>query len=161
MRIIVLNNSSNYMKKVFFAFLFCAALANLSSGCSANDDNNDLGMLSGKWRIDKEIFTDSNGQQQQVDFPYNNPDCPKSFFDFGQDDVLGFGTYNFECTEGIEPGTWSQDGNLVSVEIPDSNILINDVWEVVQKSSTKMKVKVISANGVPAENVVYLTFIKY
>lgn len=152
------------MKKIILGL---SALACLAITSCSNDDNNKTEetvivdsaskKFEGKWKMVTGILI-YQGETETEDLKIEN--CNYDFFDFrsnGTKDEV-YHSEDGNCTENNYVGTWVYDQTDNTITTIDTEDNYEVIFEVIEISSTSMKIRLISDDGelLPKEVEIYI-----
>jgi len=125
------------MKKLSILFLSALSLGMTVVSCSS-DDNGAEASIEGKWNLSKMSMTSSAGTTPEMDNPENASGCNKNYLEIKAGGVASYGSYEGTvCTLSTETGTWSKDGNKITIKFGTET----DVYEVVSVTNSGLTLR--------------------
>lgn len=127
------------MKKVAILFISVLSLGLSLTSCNKDDGSTDSNTtsasLEGKWSYSKIDYSPVGGVE---DYPFNNEGCSKNFLELKANGITSEGEYfGDECTLDLYAGTWTKDGNTITVTSEEWS----NVYTLVSVSATELRLK--------------------
>jgi hypothetical protein len=139
------------MKKLILLFLVASVTL-----VSCNKDDDESGSIEGSWELTKSGSITADGNEQLMDYPFNNVGCNKDYIEiitggttvehYFNDDNNGQG-----CYEEIETGTYTKEGNVLTIISSG----YTQIGEILELSNSTLKVKYSYPNSTVIEVIVY------
>lgn len=109
------------MKKISILFLLILILGTVFTSCSNEEENGpvDMGIIEGKWNFNKSGYT-KGIISGSVNYSGNVDGCEKDYIEIKAAGIVKLGDYTKDCVFTESTGTWSQDGNSITVVVDGS-----------------------------------------
>jgi hypothetical protein len=126
------------MKKLSILFLSVLALGMAVVSCSSDDDNKAEASIEGKWNLSKMSYTAQGVTSPETDNWDNTPGCTKNYLEIKTGGVAVYGEYEgTDCTLSTETGTWSKDGNKITIKFGDDT----EVFELISVTDSGLTLR--------------------
>ncbi|WP_339888611.1 lipocalin family protein [uncultured Flavobacterium sp.] len=139
-------------KKLTVLFLVISVVL---ASCNKDDDSSSAA-IEGSWELTKSGSITADGNEQLMDYPFNNVGCNKDYIEiitggttaehYFNDDNNGQG-----CYEEIEIGTYTKEGNVLTIISSG----YTQIGEILELNNSTLKVKYSYPNSTVIEIIVY------
>lgn len=143
------------MKKLKIVLLLVLTLGLSLTSCSSDDDNGTVdGNIEGKWIFSK-IGTMTGDKEVFIDYPNHEPGCNKNYVEITADGKWkNVEYYGSECTEESDEGTWTRNGNTISVSYDDEI----ETGTILKLTNTELKLKnTYTEEGITVDAIILFT----
>lgn len=104
------------MNKIF-QFLAVIIIISIIFSCAKDDEVPPS--IIGRWAFDKEISFAGGVPQPEKNASFaGDPNCPRTFIEFKNNNIMSFGIYGGGCTLTQRENLYSYDGNYASLGQP-------------------------------------------
>ena len=130
------------MKKTSILVLLTIILGTLFTSCTKDISGPvDMDYLVGKWNFNKSTASSSGFTiPYTTEYIKNEDGCNKDYVEFIAGGVVRFGDYKPNCVFEEKIGTWSQNGNTVTINVVGTSF--NDTFDVASLSANELILKI-------------------
>jgi hypothetical protein len=130
------------MKKICILFVLVFVLGAVFTSCTKDISGPvDVDYIEGKWNFNRSTATSGVFTiPYTTDYFKNEDGCSKDFIEFSSGSNAKYGNYILGCTLEQKSGTWSQNGNSITISVTGSSF--NGTFDIASLSATELILKI-------------------